>query len=80
VAASSWSKNFRWPTSLSCAVGPGPHWRGIHDEDGRLTVAIHFNMDLGDAWEHADNPGYPQPLTALAYRYAINYLVYSMSH
>jgi hypothetical protein len=62
-----------------------PHWRGIHDEDGRLTVAINFNMDLGDAWEHADNPGYPQlPLPAvfhsLAYRCAINYLVYSMSH
>ena len=42
-------------------------------------------MDLGDAWEHADNPGYPQlPLPAvfdsLAYGYAINYLVYSMSH
>lgn len=57
-----------------------PHWRGIHDEDGRLTVAINFNMDLGDAWEHADAPEYPQPLTALAYRYAINYLLYSMSH
>jgi hypothetical protein len=23
-----------------------PHWRGIHDEDGRLTVAIDFNVDL----------------------------------
>ena len=57
-----------------------PHWRGIHDENGRLTVAINFNMDLGDAWEHADAPEYPQPLTALAYRYAINYLLYSMSH
>jgi hypothetical protein len=57
-----------------------PHWRGIHDDSGRLTVAINFNMDLGDAWEHADAPEYPQPLTALAYRYAINYLLYSMSH
>ncbi len=37
-------------------------------------------MDLGDAWEHSDAPEYPQPLTALAYRYAINYLLYSMSH
>jgi hypothetical protein len=57
-----------------------PHWRGIYDENGRLAVAIHWNMDLGDAWEHADSPQYPQPLTALAYRYAINYLIYSMSH
>jgi hypothetical protein len=37
-------------------------------------------MDLGDAWEHADNPIYPQPLTGLAYRYEINYLLYSMTH
>ena len=57
-----------------------PHWRGIYDENGRLSVVINFNMDLGDAWEHADNPQYPQPLTALAYRYAIDYLLYSMSH
>jgi hypothetical protein len=57
-----------------------PHWRGIYDANGRLAVVINFNMDLGDAWEHADNPMYPQPLTALAYRYAIDYLLYSMSH
>jgi hypothetical protein len=60
--------------------GYTPHWRGIYDANGRLAVVINFNMDLGDAWEHADSPEYPQPLTALAYRYAINYLLYSMSH
>ena len=60
--------------------GYTPHWRGIYDANGRLAVVINFNMDLGDAWEHADAPEYPQPLTALAYRYAINYLLYSMSH
>jgi hypothetical protein len=57
-----------------------PHWRGIYDDAGRLMVGINFNMDLGDAWEHADNPAYPEPMTALAYRYAVNYLLYSMSH
>jgi hypothetical protein len=57
-----------------------PHWRGIEDDDGRLMVAINFNMDLGDAWEHADNPSYPEPMTALAYRFAINYLIYAMTH
>ncbi len=60
--------------------GYTPHWRGIYDDQGRLAVAINFNMDLGDAWEHADNPVYPQPLTATAYRIAINYLLYSMTH
>jgi hypothetical protein len=60
--------------------GQTPHWRGVFDDSGRLMIAINFNMDLGDAWEHADNPGYPQPLTALAYRFGINYILYSMTH
>lgn len=57
-----------------------PYWRGIYDDDGRLMVAINFNMDLGDAWEHADDPYYPEPMTALAYRYGVNYVIYAMTH
>jgi Domain of unknown function (DUF4159) len=57
-----------------------PQWKGVYDDDGRLMVIINFNMDLGDAWEHADNPYYPEPMTALAYRFGVNYLIYSMSH
>jgi hypothetical protein len=60
--------------------GVEPTWRGIYDDDGRLIVAINHNMDLGDAWEHADTPGYPEPMTALAYRFAVNYVIYSMTH
>lgn len=60
--------------------GQTPHWRGVFDDQGRLMVAINHNMDLGDAWELADEPYYPQPLTALAYRFAINYILYAMSH
>jgi len=59
----------------------GPqHWRGIYDDDGRLMVAINFNMDMGDAWEHADDPVYPEPMTTLAYRFGINYIIYAMTH
>jgi hypothetical protein len=57
-----------------------PRWRGIFDDNGRLMVAINFNMDMGDAWEHADDPWYPEPMTALAYKFAINYLIYTMTH
>ena len=57
-----------------------PHWRGIYDDEGRLMVAINFNMDLGDAWEHADWPQYPEPIRARAYRFGINYVVYAMTH
>ncbi len=52
----------------------------MFDDNGRLMVAINFNMDLGDAWEQADTPNYPQPLTALAYRFAISYALYAMTH
>ena len=57
-----------------------PYWRGIYDDQGRLMVAINFNMDLGDAWEHADWPAYPEQMTALAYRFGINYVIYAMTH
>ena len=60
--------------------GIEPHWRGIYDDQGRLMVAINFNMDLGDAWEWADYPDYPEKWTALAYRFGINYIIYSMTH
>jgi hypothetical protein len=59
----------------------GPtRWRGIYGDDGYLMVAINFNIDMGDAWEHADDPLYPVPMTALAYRLGINYVIYTMTH
>lgn len=60
--------------------GVPARWRGIRDDQGRLIAAINFNMDLGDAWEHADDARYPEPLTTLAYRFGINYLIYAMTH
>jgi hypothetical protein len=60
--------------------GYEPKWRGVYDDEGRLMVAINHNMDLGDAWEHADDPWYPNPMTALAYRFAVNYATYAMTH
>lgn len=60
--------------------GKTPYWRGVYADDGRLLIAINFNMDLGDAWEHADDPFYPEPMTALAYRFGINYVIYTMTH
>ena len=56
------------------------HWRGIYDDKGRLMVAICFNVDLGDSWEHADNPEYPQKFSALGLRIGVNYVAYAMTH
>ncbi len=60
--------------------GYDPHWRGIYDNKGRLVVAICHDMDLGDAWEFADDPRYDEKFAALAFRIVSNYVVYSMSH
>ena len=56
------------------------HWRGIYDDKGRVMVAICHDMDLGDSWEHADNPQYPEKYSAMGMRIAINHIVYSMTH
>ena len=60
--------------------GSVAHWRGIYDDHGRVMVAISFNSDLGDSWEWADDPGYPEKYSALGIRIAVNDIVYSMTH
>lgn len=60
--------------------GTAPAWRAMYDEEGRMVVAINFNTDVGDAWEWADAPEYPEAMTTLAYRFGINYLIYAMTH
>jgi hypothetical protein len=60
--------------------GSLPAWRAMYDDRHRMVVAANYNTDAGDAWEFADVPYYPEPMTALAYRYGINYIIYSMTH
>jgi hypothetical protein len=60
--------------------GNSPAWRGIYDDKQHMVVAINFNTDVGDAWEYADSPIYPEAMTTLAYRYGINYVIYAMTH
>jgi hypothetical protein len=60
--------------------GVGAHWRGIYDDRGRVMVAISYNSDLGDAWEYADDPYYPEKFSGLAIRVGVNYVIYSMTH
>lgn len=57
-----------------------PKWRAIRDDRGRIMVAIAHNSDVGDAWEWADSPAYPEKDTSLAYRIGINYIIYGMTH
>ncbi|MBI4459110.1 MAG: DUF4159 domain-containing protein [Acidobacteria bacterium] len=60
--------------------GYTPHYRAIYDDNHRIMVMINFNVDLGDAWEWADFPQYPEAYTSYAYRLGVNYVVYAMTH
>jgi hypothetical protein len=60
--------------------GTYPHWRGLFDQKGRMYVAISFNQDVGDGWEFADEPNYPERYSSEAIRIGVNYGIYSMTH
>jgi hypothetical protein len=60
--------------------GSTAHWRGIYDDHGRVMVAMTFNSDVGDSWEWADDPNYPEKYSALGIRIGVNYVIYSMTH
>jgi hypothetical protein len=57
-----------------------PKWRAIRDDKGRVIVAICHNMHLGDAWEWADSPEYPEKFASMAFRVGLNYIIYGMTH
>ncbi len=55
-------------------------WFGIRDDKGRVILTISHNSDVGDAWEWADSPYYPERYASFAYRWGINQIVYAMTH
>jgi len=57
-----------------------PKWRAIRDDKGRIIVAICHNMHLGDAWEWADSPEYPEKFASMAFRIGLDYIMYGMTH
>jgi len=78
VAGWQWYRSRR--TYEAGETGMTPHWRCIRDDKGRVIVAICHNMDLGDAWEWSDDPRYPEKWASLAYRIAMNYFMYDLTH
>ena len=60
--------------------GSVPHWRGIYDDGSRLMVVMDFNSDVGDSWEWADEPEYPEKYSALGIRIGVNYVIYALTH
>jgi len=60
--------------------GITPYYMGIEDKQGRLVAIFARNSDLGDAWEHINNPLYPVKYGLAAYKVGINVVIYAMSH
>jgi hypothetical protein len=61
-------------------AGTVAQWKGIRDDKERLMVAMSFNSDVGDSWEFADDPNYPDKYSELGIRIGVNYVVYSIAH
>jgi Domain of unknown function (DUF4159) len=62
------------------ADGAVARWRGIYDDHGRVMVVMSFNSDIGDSWEWADEPEYPEKYSALGIRIGVNDVMYAMTH
>jgi len=48
--------------------------------NGRLMVMINWNQDLQEYWEFSDQGYYPIDLSNEAYKFGVNYLIYSFTH
>jgi hypothetical protein len=61
-------------------AGTVAQWKGIQDDRNRLVVSMSFNSDVGDSWEFADDPRYPDKFSELGIRIGVNYVIYSITH
>jgi hypothetical protein len=60
--------------------GNAAQWKAIYDDKGRVMVAMSFNSDIGDSWEWADDPRYPEKFSALGMRIGVNDVIYDLTH
>ena len=75
-----WALNNRGGMYNQRVAGTVAQWKGIRDDHDRLMVAMSFNSDVGDSWEFADDPNYPDKFSELGIRIGVNYVVYSITH
>ena len=56
---------------------------GIHEDNDpsqRLLVVVNYNNDIGDYMEWSDQGLWPVDTTNDAYKFAINYIIYGLTH
>jgi hypothetical protein len=73
------SLDMRYPTDPTLPA----QFLGIHEDNDpskRLLVVINYNNDIGDYMEHSGRGWWSVNITNDAYKFAINYLVYGLSH
>ncbi|MEQ1830546.1 MAG: DUF4159 domain-containing protein [Pirellula sp.] len=57
------------------------HFRGLHDDHGRLVAVATHNTDIADGWEReGEDAEFFQRFSVDAYALAINILTYALSH
>jgi hypothetical protein len=73
--------------SLEMTYPHPPHQKseflGIYEDNDpkkRLIVVINYNNDIGDYMEHSDESFWPVNISNNAYKLAINYIFYGMTH
>jgi hypothetical protein len=57
--------------------GLEPRYYAILDKAGRIMVLVNYNNDIGDGWEWPESD---RTFSTEAFRLAINYIVYAMTH
>ena len=60
--------------------GKLPKVFAIFDPDGRISILMAWNTDLGDGLEWADDPSYPANYSTYAFKFLTNAIVYTMTH
>lgn len=71
------------PGSLTSYGWQPPSYLGIfedNDPDGRLMAILNYNGDIAEYWEYSDYGYLSIDLTNEAYKFGVNYVVYSMTH
>ncbi len=63
--------------------GPPPtFWGYFEDNDPRkrLIAVANYDNDIGEYWEYSDTGWFPIDLTNDAYKFGVNYVMYSLTH
>lgn len=60
--------------------GTVPRWVAIYDDKGRIMTEGWFNQDVGDSWEWADDPYYPESYSEQGIRMGVDSIIYAMTH